>query len=83
MTHERKILPEFLDAVKRGEKTFEVRKEEPGEPPFQPGDGLWLRGWTYTLDYTGDEWRGTIGYVLRGEQWGIMPGYAVLGLREE
>ena len=28
MTHELKTIPQYWDAVKRGEKTFEVRRDE-------------------------------------------------------
>lgn len=39
MTHELKTLPQYWDAVQRGEKTFEVRRDDRG---FQKGDVLEL-----------------------------------------
>ncbi len=42
MIHELKTWPEFWDAVDRGEKTFEVRKDDRG---FQVGDVLALQRW--------------------------------------
>lgn len=38
-THDLKCWPEFFDAIARGEKTFEVRKNDRG---FQKGDRLRL-----------------------------------------
>lgn len=83
MTHERKILPEFYHVVASGEKPFEIRKEDRAGESFEEGDTIRL------LPFDGHNYcnwpviERTITYVLRGEEWGIMPGYAVLGLREE
>lgn len=42
MIHELKTWPEFFDAIDRGEKTFEVRRDDRG---FQVGDTLALQRW--------------------------------------
>jgi len=76
--HVLKTVQPYLDAVLWGHKTFEVRRDDRG---FQPHDLLVLAEWT------GAEWgaRATfqiITYVLRdGEQFGVQPGFVVLGLR--
>ena len=77
MTHTLKIFPDFWDAVTRGDKTFEVRRDDRG---FSVGDMLELirmgeptaarRRLTYAITY-----------ILPGGQYGIEPGYVVLGLR--
>lgn len=92
MTHELKTLPAYWDAVQRGEKTFEVRRDDRG---FQKGDELQLVRHNgrhiippdtpmlsekycvehYTL-------RREITYILTGGQFGIEPGYVVMGLKE-
>lgn len=50
MIHELKTWPEFFDAVKRGEKTFEVRRDDRG---FQVGDTLRLVRWQPAKGYAG------------------------------
>lgn len=74
MTHKLKTLPEFWDAVKSGEKTFEVRRNDRN---FMVGDTLEL-----IRHADSDERIITceITYVLTGGQFGIEPGYSVLGL---
>jgi murein L,D-transpeptidase YafK len=81
-THELKTLAPFWDAVDRGDKNFEVRRDDRG---FQRGDILRLYRITEP-DETG--WGRNakidrqITYILTGGQFGIEPGYVVLGLRE-
>ncbi len=85
-THRLKTLPPFFDAVVRGDKTFEVRKDDRS---FQAGD-------TLVLEHFDPEKEGVpfaappvnkpdpihlrCTYVLRGGQFGIEPGYVVLGI---
>ena len=93
-THELKTLPVYWDAVKRGEKTFEVRRDDRG---FQKGDMVELirHDGRYVcplgginLDADVDQYdRATrivrrIRWVLTGGQFGIEPGYVVLQLEE-
>lgn len=86
-THELKTWPVFFDAVKRGDKTFEVRKNDRG---FQRGDRLVLRKYDPVLG----DYRDSIGkrvdadqaetvilkvtYVLPG--MGIKNGYVCMGI---
>ena len=83
--HELKTWPAFFAAIRDGDKTFEVRRNDRG---FQTGDVLVLREWDPNRSYgsgayTGnDEWR-TVTYVLTGEEFGIKDGFCVMGLSEE
>lgn len=84
--HKLKTWPAYFDAIERGEKTFDVRRDDRG---FQKGDVLVLqrtredRKTEVEWNYDGEvkqELRRTISYVLTGGQFGIEPGYVVLGL---
>lgn len=76
--HELKKWPEFFDAVWRQEKLFEVRKDDRN---FQVGEYLMLQRFDpETGDFTGDELMTKITYKLSGGQFGIEPGYCVLGI---
>jgi hypothetical protein len=92
MTHTLKTLPAYWDAVERGEKTFEVRRDDRG---FQKGDELQLlrSDGVHIMPPGGlqsAEWakaakersiiRRRISYILTGGQFGIEPGFVVLGL---
>lgn len=82
MTHEIKILESFADAVFRGDKKFEVRKNDRG---YQRGDFV-----QFIPIYDSDKLPMTshplykkkycITYVLSG--WGIEEGYVVFGIAE-
>lgn len=91
IVHELKTWPVYFDAVKRGEKTFEVRRDDRG---FQKGDTVRLlrtrEDALHVVEYPYSP-RGSgplhviereITYVLTGGQFGIEPGYVVLGLKE-
>lgn len=83
--HDLKCWDVYWDAISNGEKTFEVRRDDRG---FQKGDTLILKRWdrernnfTRTIsDNRPYELRRRIKYVLTGGQFGIEPGYVVLGL---
>ena len=89
MVHNLKTLPAYFDAVKRGEKTFEVRRDDRG---FQKGDTLVLQRLNekynthlVEMDFTDPnkvkhELRFRVGYILTGGQFGIEPGYVVMAL---
>jgi len=82
--HVLKTLPEYWDAVERGEKTFEVRRDDRG---FQRGDTVVLvrldRYASGALFESSRSLRFTIGWILTGGQFGIEPGYVVLALHQE
>lgn len=86
--HELKTWPVYFDAVRRGEKVFEVRRNDRA---FQRGDIVRLlrtredRTYEVEYDYRGDpafviERR--IGWFLQGGQLGIEPGFCVFSLEE-
>lgn len=73
---EKKILPEYFNAVINGEKTFEIHKDEDN---LQKGDALILREWDGEK-YTGRETSRNISYILRDvPEYGLMPGYVIFG----
>ncbi len=82
--HILKTLPEYWDAVERGEKTFEVRRDDRG---FQRGDTVVLvrldRFASGAVFESHRRLRFTIGWILTGGQFGIEPGYVVLALHPE
>lgn len=87
--HTLKAWPQYFDAVKRGEKPFEVRRDDRG---FQRGDIVILQRTLPTSPYyveydihgkVKQELRKRITYVLTGGQLGIEPGYVVLGLSDD
>ena len=88
MIHELKTHPIFFAAVKCGNKSFEVRKNN---QDFKTYDYLRLREWRKGK-YTGDECLVKIVYILDETEWSrwIRPlsaqfpmkkGYAVFGIR--
>ena len=90
--HSLKCLPEYFDATADGRKNFEVRIND---RYFKVGDILKLERWSQTKGYgagyvgTGEDrqkiesLRRRITYILTGDQFGIEPGYVVLGLTNE
>jgi ASC-1-like (ASCH) protein len=78
MEHELKCYPSYFDAMKRGEKNFEVRRDDRG---FQRGDTLQLRRFEQAYGtYTGDRLYKKITFILTGGQLGIEPGFVVMAL---
>lgn len=76
--HDLKTWPAFFAAVKSGDKTFEVRRDD---RHFQKGDMLRLLEFNPEDQlHTGNELEYRVSYVLRGGQFGIEPGFVVLGL---
>lgn len=77
-THNLKTWPRFFGAVMAGVKTFEIRKNDRG---FMNGDTLRLEEWDpETQTYTGAVLLKYVRYVLDGGQFGIEPGYVVMGI---
>lgn len=95
--HELKILPSYFEAVKNGEKTFELRKDDRG---FKVGDILVLKEFKHRVTdstgpelvveeeggYTGREIRKRISYIYKGgSNWlglGLRKGFSILALAE-
>ena len=81
MIHELNTCDEFMPDIATGKKTFEVRKEDRN---FSLGDHVILNGWNMLLsEYTKDKILALITYKLDGGQFGIKPGYCVLGIKVE
>ena len=86
MEHELKTDPEVFDAVKSGEKTFEIRLNDRN---FKVGDVLFLRKTKHTgaqmltgmpLEYTGDELRRTVKYILYGPIYGLAADWVIMSI---
>lgn len=85
--HELKTWPTYWDAIERGEKLFEVRRNDRF---FQRGDAVFLYRTAKDAQINGKLDRDvagglrvlkfTVGAVLQGGQFGIEPGYCVFSL---
>lgn len=74
---EKKLLPEYYEAVRKRIKTFELRKDD---DDIQAGDVLILREWDGEK-YTGHKLTREVTYVLRDcPQYGLMDGYCIIGI---
>lgn len=75
--HELKILPEYYDAVRKGIKKFELRKDD---RDYAAGDMAILQEWN-GREYTGRrDLYIPILYVLRNcPEYGLQDGYCILG----
>lgn len=88
MIHAKKVLPAYFEALQEGTKTFELRREEPGEPCYSVGDYLALNEYVPARHaeepdkYTGRCLFYEIVYVLRGSEL-LADGVAALGLRKK
>lgn len=78
-THDLKCWPVFFEALVKGTKTFELRKDDRG---FQAGDHLLLREWSPSSEtYSGRELTFRVGFVLHGApKWGLSGDVAVMSL---
>lgn len=77
-THELKTIPPYFEAVQRGIKRFELRRND---RDFRVGDVLFLREYLpATQQYTGRDCCREIDYILDAENMGLVPGYVVLGI---
>ncbi len=78
MIHELKTLPEFFEAVIKGEKLFEVRKFD---IPFQKGDMLALNEYEKaTQSYTGRSCLVYVNYILANDDY-CKSGYAIMSIK--
>lgn len=78
-THVIKCWPQYFGPIRRNEKKFDVRRDDRG---YQKGDTVHLREWAPYGgggSFTGNDEFRKIKYILTGGQFGIEPGYVVLG----
>ena len=74
--HELKILPEYFDAVRSGDKRFELRRND---RDFHKGDILCLKEWDGE-QYTGEEIDGLVRYILFNWTAGLQDGYCIMSI---
>lgn len=78
MIHELKVWPEHFELLRTGLKKFEIRRND---RPFEVGHILALQEWSpVNLRYSGRRLHYKITCIYQGEQYGIMAGFAVLGI---
>ena len=78
--HDLKVWTEFFEDIMARRKTFEVRKDDRN---FQVDEFLSLQCFDpFNKKYTGEKMIVRITYKLNGGQFGIEPGYCVLGISE-
>ncbi len=78
--HELKIWPPYFQAIWKGTKTFEIRKDDRG---FDVGHLLLLREWSPEAKrYTGSYLLKAVTYVMHGGRFGLEVGHVVMGLRD-
>lgn len=78
MIHELKTLPEYFEAVIKGEKLFEVRKFD---RPFQKGDMLALNEYDKAAQsYTGRSCLVYVDYILANDDY-CKSGYAIMSIK--
>jgi hypothetical protein len=78
MLHELKILPEYFEEAKKGNKPFELRNND---RDYKSLDFIYLREYSYE-NYTGRELVGQITFVLKdAETYGLEKGFVVLGIK--
>lgn len=75
-SHHLKCWNEFHDAIRRGEKTFEVRKND---RDFQVGDVLRLHRFDpETQTFSSSVISRLVTYIMHGPAFGIEAGYCVM-----
>jgi hypothetical protein len=77
--HELKVHPQFWEALTRGAKPFEIRRND---RRFKVGDTCELRRYDpSSIGFTGERMSLQITYVLAYEDFpvGLQPGYVALG----
>jgi len=79
-TIELKAWPEYFADVLSEAKTFEARVDD---RDFAVGDLLILREWDPATGYTGRKTERRISYILKGGEFGIAKGWAILAIKGE
>lgn len=67
-THHRKIVESFFNEVLIGDKTFEIRREDPNDVSFKKGDIIHLHEIDHKKELTGRAVKAKIGTVSSFEQ---------------
>lgn len=82
MTHALKTWPDYYAAIVKGEKTFDLRKED---RPFKVGDTVLLQEFNHKEgSFTGAETSMKISYILKDvPKFGLKNGFCILGLQDE
>lgn len=75
--HELKILPKYFERVIKGEKTFEIRKND---RDFQTGDVIILNEFD-GVKHTGGNVKGKITYIFNGGEYGLDIGYCIFSFK--
>lgn len=76
--HQLKTIEPYFSAVKRGDKTFEVRKYD---RDFEVGDLLWLTHYNPKTDMLGKVIIKMITYMLTDPAY-VKDGYVILGMKD-
>ncbi len=76
-SHWLKIAPQYLEAHKKGLKSFEIRRNDRN---YKIGNALVLQEWTERGGFTGQNVVREITYITDFPD-GLKPGYIVMGLR--
>jgi hypothetical protein len=76
-THELKCLGDFFEPVIRGEKKFELRKDDRG---FAAGDTLHLREWSPRKGYSGRDAKAEVLYLVGGPLFGLRKNYVCMSI---
>ena len=78
MVHQLKTWPNYFQAILRGDKNFEVRKNDRN---YQCGHELLLREYNpERKEYTGRILHRRVKYILHGDQFGVESGFCVMAL---
>lgn len=80
--HYLKTWPEFFKVVKDGSKTFEIRKNDRPEEPYEVGDVLILQEYDPESGYTGTDviWL-DVTYILDRQPF-LPEGYVCMAVKE-
>lgn len=79
MIHTLKTWPEPFDAISRGLKTYEIRRND---RDFKVGDVLILHEWDPSIKaYSRRLAVRSVTYMTQGGEWGLPDNLCVLGLR--
>ncbi len=77
--HEIKIYPTYYQAIARGEKTFELRKNDRN---YKVGDVLKLKEWDGE-NFTGHRMMRKITYIYHGaNKYGLSEGFCILSIKK-